>query len=149
VYLAEDTRLSRKVAVKLIAPQWAPTGETLARFHREAAAASRLDHPGICAVYEAGEAEGVHYIAMRYVEGTTLAEAIERLRDRNMPESAPASADGETIASAATAQVATELLAVTERPRTKTTPKTPKTPSTREEIFRVVQLIERAARGRQ
>ena len=76
VFLAEDTRLSRKVALKLISPQFVPSGPTLERFHREAESASRLDHPGICAIYDAGEVSGVHYISMRYVDGRTLAEHI-------------------------------------------------------------------------
>src|SRR5690349_17401257 len=76
VYLAEDSRLSRKVALKVLSSTFAPSADTLVRFQREAAAASRLDHPGICAVYEAGEADGVHYIAMRHVEGETLAKRI-------------------------------------------------------------------------
>src|SRR5215510_9221254 len=78
VFLAEDTRLSRRVALKVLSSTFTPTRETLVRFQREATAASRLDHPGICAVYEAGEAGGVHFIAMRYVEGETLARWILR-----------------------------------------------------------------------
>ncbi|MCZ6795237.1 MAG: protein kinase, partial [Planctomycetota bacterium] len=80
VYLAEDTRLSRQVALKIMSPEFSRSKGTLARFHREAATASRLDHPGICSIYEAGETDGIHFIAMRYVEGYTLAEMISEAR---------------------------------------------------------------------
>ena len=74
VYLAEDTRLSRKVALKVLSGGFASSRDTLLRFQREAAAASRLDHPGICAVYETGQADGLHFIAMRHIQGQTLAK---------------------------------------------------------------------------
>ncbi|MHC4550542.1 MAG: protein kinase domain-containing protein [Planctomycetota bacterium] len=79
VLLAEDTRLKRRVALKILAPGFDPKFQE--RFEREAAAASRLDHPGICAVYEAGDVNGTHYIAMRYVEGESLAQRINAVRD--------------------------------------------------------------------
>ncbi|MBZ5610794.1 MAG: protein kinase [Acidobacteriia bacterium] len=73
VYLAEDQRLGRRVALKL--PKGAG-GELL----REAQLAARLDHPNICQVYEAGEHQGRPYIAMQYVEGETLAHRLSRGR---------------------------------------------------------------------
>ena len=76
VFLAEDTRLGRRVALKVLSPSWLRSADARSRFQREAMAASRLDHPGICTVYEAGEASGVPYIAMRYIEGDTLAKTI-------------------------------------------------------------------------
>jgi WD40 repeat protein len=76
VYLAEDTRLGRKVALKVLSAWFAGSPATLRRFEREAIALSRLDHPNICAVYEAGELDGVPFIAMRHVEGETLAARI-------------------------------------------------------------------------
>ena len=79
VFLAEDTRLKRKVALKILAPGFDPKFRE--RFEREAAAASRLDHPGICAVYEAGDADGTHFIAMRYVEGESLAQRIASAKE--------------------------------------------------------------------
>jgi eukaryotic-like serine/threonine-protein kinase len=94
VYLAEDTRLNRKVALKVIetvGPDM-PT-DRLQRFHREAEAASKLDHPNICGIHEAGEANGVHYIAMRYVEGETLAHQIEAARDKHDTDSTPSTRD--------------------------------------------------------
>jgi eukaryotic-like serine/threonine-protein kinase len=89
VYLAEDTRLSRKVALKVLSGAFAPSKATILRFQREAGAASKLDHPGICSVYEAGEADGYHFIAMRYVEGQTPRQGRRRRplqpRDRAPP----------------------------------------------------------------
>ena len=76
VYLAEDTRLRRKVALKFISSVSAAGSEELARFHREAQAAARLNHPNICTVYEMGEEDGRTYIAMEYVDGVTLKELI-------------------------------------------------------------------------
>ena len=67
VFLAEDLRLSRKVALKVLSAGFA-SASVLMRFQREALAASRLDPPGICSVYDYGEADGMHFIAMRYLE---------------------------------------------------------------------------------
>lgn len=82
VYLAQDSRLPRKVALKVFGPGLVPSEPSLARFRREAEAASRLDHPGICAVHEAGIDDGSPWIAMRFVEGRTLASCIEESRPR-------------------------------------------------------------------
>jgi len=80
VFLAEDTRLEgRRVAIKVLGASFHP--EHLRRFRREAIAASRLDHPGICTVYEANETDGAHYIAMRYVDGESLAQIIAESRE--------------------------------------------------------------------
>ena len=76
VYLAEQESLGRRVALKLIRSELLRVPRARERFQREALAASRLDHPGICPVYDVGEAEGTPYIAMRYVEGETLARKI-------------------------------------------------------------------------
>ncbi len=80
VFLAEDTRLPRKVALKALSSLAALSDRSLARFLREADVASRLDHPCICPVYERGSADGVPYIAMRYVEGESLAMRIGEAR---------------------------------------------------------------------
>jgi predicted ATPase/DNA-binding CsgD family transcriptional regulator len=72
VYLAEDTRLSRKVALKLLPEELASDERFRERFLRESRLAASLDHPHVVPIYEAGEAEGRLYIAMRYVEGTDL-----------------------------------------------------------------------------
>jgi serine/threonine protein kinase len=77
VYLAEDLRLGRKVAVKVIAPDLAADEGVRDRFLRESNAAASLDDPNVLPIYGAGEADGVLYIAMRYVEGTDLSSARE------------------------------------------------------------------------
>jgi len=76
VYLAQDTRLDRQVALKVLPPEVIADPERLKRFVREAKAASALDHPNIATIHELGEAKGVHYIVMEYVEGETLADRI-------------------------------------------------------------------------
>ena len=81
VFLADDTRLARKVALKVFAPGLMPSEQFFARFRREAEAAARLDHPGICTVFDAGIDRETPYIAMRYVEGRTLAEWIDASRE--------------------------------------------------------------------
>jgi molecular chaperone DnaK len=72
VYRAEDLRLGRKVALKLLSPQLADSGQFRQRFMRESRLAASLDHPNIVPIYEAGEAEGQLFIAMRYVQGSDL-----------------------------------------------------------------------------
>lgn len=80
VYLAEDTRLGRHVALKVLRA-FGPASEALIRrFRREAAVASKLDHPGICPIFDAGIERGVAFIAMQYVEGTTLAPRSDVIR---------------------------------------------------------------------
>ncbi|MBI1850243.1 MAG: protein kinase [Planctomycetes bacterium] len=77
VYLAEDLRLRRRVALKILNPAITLSDDALRRFQREAEAAARLNHPAICSVYEVGAADGVPYIAMQYFEGETLAQLID------------------------------------------------------------------------
>lgn len=86
VYQARDVRLGRTVALKLMDGQGAFADQRLTRFRREAEAASRLDHPGICGVYDAGVADGRAFIAMRFVTGETLAARIARMKQRQRPE---------------------------------------------------------------
>ncbi len=86
VYLAEDTHLGRVVALKILKGFGALSETLMERFKREAEVTSKLDHPGICRVYEAGVTGGVPFIAMQYVRGTTLAETIRTFRHSADPE---------------------------------------------------------------
>lgn len=74
VFLAEDTRLGRRVAVKLLAPHLAAGERWRARFLREARLAAGLDHPHVCTIHEVGEVDGRPFLAMQYVEGVSLRE---------------------------------------------------------------------------
>lgn len=78
VYLAEDTRLNRKVAVKLLPADVASNQERMRRFEQEAKAAAALNHPCIAHIYEIGESGGTNFIAMEYIEGVSLREMIHR-----------------------------------------------------------------------
>ena len=78
IYLAEDTKLGRKVALKVLPPELAESEERRARFKREAKALAALDHPNIVQVFSVEEAEGVHFITMQLVKGKTLAELIPK-----------------------------------------------------------------------
>jgi Tol biopolymer transport system component/predicted Ser/Thr protein kinase len=78
VYKAEDSRLHRFVALKLLSDRIAAEPVARDRFHREAQAASALNHPGICTIYDVGEADGSAFIAMEYLEGSALDGLIAR-----------------------------------------------------------------------
>src|SRR5579875_763907 len=78
VYLAEDLRLGRRVAVKILHPQFAADPAFVARFEQEARLAASLSHPNIVRVYDVGHDGDRHYIVMEYVEGETLKDTIAR-----------------------------------------------------------------------
>ncbi|MCH2173255.1 protein kinase [Myxococcota bacterium] len=77
VYAARDTVLDRSVAFKVLPESFADNSRTLQNFLREAKSAARLNHPNIVTVYDAGEQNGVYYIAMEHVEGNTLKEIVD------------------------------------------------------------------------
>src|SRR2546422_5131644 len=80
VYLAQDTKLDRKVALKILPADVASNRDRMERFVREAKSAAALSHPNIAQIFEIGEHEGTHYIAMEFVGGVTLREKIHRER---------------------------------------------------------------------
>ena len=76
VYLAEDLRLGRKVALKILVPELVGDGRSVRRFEQEALAASALNHPNIVTIYDVGEFEGTHFIAAEFIEGGTLRQRL-------------------------------------------------------------------------
>src|SRR5205809_3285318 len=82
VYLAEDMQLRRRVALKILPRQVASNKDRMRRFTQEAQAAAALNHPHIAHIYEIGEAEGGHFIAMEFVDGLTLRQLIH---DQQIP----------------------------------------------------------------
>src|SRR5438034_176055 len=77
VYLAEDTRLSRRVALKVPHFSAADAPQVIERFYREARVAAGIDHPHICPVYDVGEIDGILYLTMPFIEGTPLTHQVD------------------------------------------------------------------------
>jgi serine/threonine protein kinase len=78
VYLAQDTKLDRKVAIKFLHEEFSKDADKLARFIQEAKAASALNHPNILTVYEIGEVDGKNYISTELIDGQTLREHLSQ-----------------------------------------------------------------------
>ena len=80
VYLAQDTKLDRKVALKILPAELAANQDRMRRFVQEAKAAAALNHPNIAHIYETGESAGTNFIAMEFIDGQTLREKIHEER---------------------------------------------------------------------
>lgn len=80
VYLAQDTKLDRKVALKILPADLASHRDRMQRFVREAKSAAALSHPNIAQIFEIGETDGTHFISMEYIDGVTLREKIHHER---------------------------------------------------------------------
>ena len=86
VYLAQDTILDRKVAVKVLRGDLASDDKFIRRFQREALSVSNLSHPNIVEVYDVGEEDGSHYIVMEYIEGKTLKQLLKKRESLTLTE---------------------------------------------------------------
>ena len=86
VYLAQDTVLERKVAIKVLRGDLADNEKFIRRFQREAKSVSDLSHPNIVEVYDVGEEDGQHYIVMEYIDGKTLKQLLQKRGTLTVPE---------------------------------------------------------------
>ena len=87
VYLAEDVRLGRKLALKIVSARLSQDEERLRRFQWEARRVSALNHPNIITIYDIGEADGRHFIATEFVDGQTLRAQLTAGRCQRRPRS--------------------------------------------------------------
>ncbi len=134
VFLADDLRLGKKVALKVLNRDHWVSPAAAERFRREATIASRLEHPGICPVYNVGVHNGVSFIAMRYIDGEPLSHRIATTRERASPES--------TIVLVELDEVYTPVTEVAANEPARRDP-----PATPDDIDRVLLFIEQAARA--
>jgi serine/threonine protein kinase/formylglycine-generating enzyme required for sulfatase activity len=136
VYRAEDVRIGRRVALKVLTRGHSLDDLALERFRREAQILSKLDHPGICTVFEAGQDRGTPYLAMKLVPGETLAKKLAAARERLTPEES------------GTLRLEFESDADAPPPEAKlAADRSDSTPATEVDVGRVVRLIEQAARA--
>src|SRR3989441_240073 len=108
VYLARDTRLGRKIALKFLSAEFTKDEERVRRFQQEARAASALNHPNLITIFEIGEVESVHFIATEFIEGVTL-------RQRIAPSRMPTSELCEVAIQVASALAAAHAAGITHR----------------------------------
>ena len=140
VYLAEDQRLGRKVALKVLTDLGPGAAYHLKRFRREAEVASRLEHPGICSVLDTGTSKRGPYIVMRYVKGESLAKRIVLSRARLEGD------DGsETFLDFLSEDAGAETRVIATHPETDEAPPSTRHSMSHEQINDVLQLIEKAA----
>lgn len=134
VHLAEDERLKRQVALKVMTRIGPGSERAARRLQREAELASHLHDPGICTIFESGILDGVPFVAMQYIEGTTLSRLIYGVRDGQVP--------GWDVVSAATSAEGTP------RPAAVPEPDAPsRAPTLDEQIVTVAETIQEVARA--
>ncbi len=137
VFLAHDMRLGREVALKVLTSWGQAPPKVLSRFQREASIASKLEHPGICTVYETGEADGVPFLAMQYVRGESLSRKISAAALQTFADNK----DFLNLEISCTEEIETEL--PTENPTSKST----NSRSTAPPIRQTIRVIEKTARA--
>lgn len=136
VWLADDPRLQRAVVIKLLQGFGRLSDDVRRRFRREAEVASRLEHPGICTVYDAGEHDGLPYIVMQHVDGAPLSRHIRKAADAADPTERVLHLDLDlTVADPAVPDPPTA------------TPRGSTAGPGRREVMQMVRLVEKAARA--
>ncbi|MGH9362366.1 MAG: serine/threonine-protein kinase, partial [Thermoanaerobaculia bacterium] len=136
VYEAQHTTTNRRVALKVLSGGLLANPRAVARFRREARVLSRLDHRGVCTVYEAGMADGTPFIAMRFLEGENLAMKLRRASGNGAASTAASTTTGP-------AEVSSSREVPPERRGGREASRTP----THDEILGFVEVIEKVARA--
>ena len=145
VYLAKDMKLGREVAIKMLRRSRLDIDE-LERLQREARIASRLDHPGICPIYEIGDYGGEPYVVMRYVRGTSLSHRISQNKETSATTFTFVDVSDADLAAAAVAAADAEAVGSPRKPTEKEKGKGQPTPSGKD-LHTVLRLIEQVARA--